>query len=844
MAKFQRKYGRAPVDLPRRSRRERLQRDQLVLVAPKKWCANDQASQAENLTAAICPDSGCAGRRHCVQPTPRRFLFRLLQRPGFSRRGSRFVILSWFCANLKARLKTRMGESARSVSGKHRSPASLLSLPIARALISCGMPSDEKQAAKRAAQLRDEIRKHDRLYYEKAAPIISDREYDRLYKELVDLETEFPNLLTPDSPTQRVGGMPLQAFAQIEHRVPMLSLDNTYSEDEIANFYKRITRLLPDEKIPVVIEPKVDGVAVSVMYETGRLKYAATRGDGLVGDDITQNIKTIRSVPHQLRGGAPKVFEARGEAYLDKDGFKKLNKERKAAGLPLFANPRNAAAGSLKHLDPKIAAQRPLGMVFYGTGATEGADVDLHSKIFPLFKKLGLPTHEDWWLADSVEKILNAIRDLDEIRHDFPYETDGAVIKVDALAQRERLGFTAKSPRWAIAYKYAAERVETRLNDIIIQVGRTGILTPVAALESVLVSGSTVARATLHNEDEIKRKDIRIGDTVVIEKAGEVIPAVVEVVKSKRPSDSKPFDFGKHIHGKCPVCGGPIRRDPEFVAWRCENLYCPAQTTRRVEFFAARGALDIESIGGIVADKLGERGLVREPLGLFELNVEQLAKLNLGTAEAPRVFGEKNATKAINAIERASSLPLSRWLFALAIPDVGKTTAMQLARFHETIEDVADSQLLRDVLTYHERSDQNRKQIANRLIEAGFAEKSKSKSEKDGIVTEVGPVVAKSVLAFFESEAGSRILRRMKQLHIFPKSEKISAKKAAKLPLAEKTFVLTGALASMTREEATAKIEAFGGHVGGSVSKKTDYVLAGAAPGSKFEKAKQLGIRI
>src|SRR5437868_2052319 len=402
------------------------------------------------------------------------------------------------------------------------------------------MPKDETQAARRMKQLRGEIRKHDRLYYEEAAPVISDREYDRLYKELVDLEAQFSELVTPDSPTQRVGGKPLQAFAQIEHRLPMLSLDNTYSEDEIANFYKRMTRLLPGEKIPVVIEPKVDGVAVSVMYENGKLKYAATRGDGTVGDDITQNIKTIKSVPHQLRGAAPKIFEVRGEAYLDKAGFEKLNKERKAGGLPLFANPRNAAAGSLKHLDPTVAAKRPLGMIFYGTGAVEGADVDLHSEIFPLFKKLGLPTHEDWWLADSVDKILNAIRDLDEVRRDFPYETDGAVIKVDALEQRERLGFTAKSPRWAIAYKYAAERVETKLLDIKVQVGRTGILTPVAVLEPVLVSGSTVSRATLHNEDEIKRKDIRIGDTVVVEKAGEVIPAVIEVMKSKRLRSAKP----------------------------------------------------------------------------------------------------------------------------------------------------------------------------------------------------------------------------------------------------------------------------------------------------------------
>ena len=705
---------------------------------------------------------------------------------------------------------------------------------------------ERKEAAQRIDELREQIRKHDRLYYQDAAPVISDREYDRLYKELVDLETQFPDLLTPDSPTQRVGGKPLEAFAQIQHRVPMLSLDNTYSEEEVANFYKRVTRLLPDQEIPVVIEPKVDGVAVSVMYEKGRLKYAATRGDGVAGDDITQNIKTIRSVPHQLRGDAPDIFEVRGEAYLDKVGFEKLNQERKAAGLPLFANPRNAAAGSLKHLDPKLAARRPLGIVFYGTGAVEGTDTDLHSTIFRLFKNLGLPTHERWWLADSIEQILRAIRELDEIRRGFPYQTDGAVIKVDELMQREQLGFTAKSPRWAIAYKYAAERVETRLQDIIIQVGRTGILTPVAVLDPVLISGSTVARATLHNEDEIKRKDIRIGDMVVIEKAGEVIPAVVEVVKSKRPRDAKPFDFAKHVHCKCPVCGSPIRRDPEFVAWRCENLYCPAQTTRRVEFFAARGALDIESIGGIVADKLVERGLLREPLDLFSLKTEQLANLNLGTEEAPRVFGEKNATKAMNAIERARTLSLSRWLFALAIPDVGKTTATQLARFHETIADVADSQLLGDVLEYHKsRSDkESAKEIADRLIKSGFAKPSKSKAGKGGIVTEVGPVVAESVRDFFSSAAGKKILRRIEELGINAKSEKVSLKRAAELPLAGKTFVLTGTLPSMTREEATGKIEARGGHVTGSVSKKTDYVLAGAEPGSKIDKAKEIGVKI
>jgi len=709
------------------------------------------------------------------------------------------------------------------------------------------MAEMEASARKRIAQLRQQIREHDRHYYEEAAPVISDREYDLLYKELVDLEAEFPRLVSPDSPTQRVGGKPLEAFAQIAHRMPMLSLDNTYSEEEVANFYKRISRLLPDEKISVVIEPKVDGVAVSLLYENRRLRQAATRGDGSVGDDITQNIKTIRSIPERLHGSGPKVFEVRGEVYMDKRGFEKLNEERCKAGLPLFANPRNAAAGSLKHLDPSIVAKRPLGIVFYGTGAVESVDLEKHSELFPLLKRLGLPHSERWWRADSVDGILRAIRELDHIRHDFAYQTDGAVVKVDAFEQRERLGFTAKAPRWAIAYKYEAERVETRLLDIVIQVGRTGILTPVAVLEPVLVSGSTVGRATLHNEDEIRRKDIRIGDTVVIEKAGEVIPAVVEVVKSKRPRGTTPFDFFKHLSGKCPVCGGPIRRDPQFVAWRCENLQCPAQTTRRVEFFAARGALDIESIGGIVADKLVERGLVREPLDVFELKIEQLAKLNLGTQEAPRVFGEKNATKAIHAIERAGTSLLSRWLFALAIPDVGKTTATQLARFHGNIDEVAHSQLLRDVLEYHEKRKhkQDAKKIMERLIKAGFAKRSKSKAEKkDGIVTEVGPVVAKSVLDFFASAAGKKILQRLKQLGIQPKSEKVSAKKAAELPLVGKTFVLTGALPSITREEATDEIEALGGHVSSSVSKKTDYVLAGAEPGSKFDKAKQLGIRI
>ena len=408
------------------------------------------------------------------------------------------------------------------------------------------MPKNEASAEKRIAQLREEIEAHNRRYYEEA-PTIEDREYDKLYRELLDLEARFPQFASPDSPTQRVGGKPLEAFAQVTHRVPMLSLDNTYSETEVADFYRRMQKLLPNEKIPVVVEPKVDGVAVSLLYEKGRLRYAATRGDGTVGDDITQNVRTIKTVPAQLKGSAPDVLEVRGEVYMNKNGFAKLNAERAEAGLPEFANPRNSAAGSLKQLDPAMAAKRPLGIILYGTGLVEGAEIEKHSKLFPLLKKLGLPTSERWWMADSIEEILAAIRELDQVRHDFVYQTDGAVVKVDSFTQREALGFTAKSPRWAIAYKYAAERVETRLLDILIQVGRTGVLTPVAALEPVTVSGSRVSRATLHNQEEIERKDIRIGDTVLLEKAGEVIPAVVGVRTDLRSGKKRNSACRPHV---------------------------------------------------------------------------------------------------------------------------------------------------------------------------------------------------------------------------------------------------------------------------------------------------------
>jgi DNA ligase (NAD+) len=723
----------------------------------------------------------------------------------------------------------------------------------------------QAEAKKRHAQLVEEIRSHDHAYYVEAKPAISDREYDRLYHELLDLEKTFPGLATSESPSQRVGGEPLKAFKPVRHLLPMLSLDNTYSQDEVRDFVKRVQKILPDEMLDWSVEPKVDGVAVSLRYEDGKLTIGATRGDGVTGDDITTNLKTIRSVPLSLKQGTvPALLEVRGEVYMSKAGFEKLNAHQRAAGEEVYANARNTAAGSLKQLDPRIVATRPLDIVVYNIGKVEGATAHpkTHTEVLRWLKSLGFKTPERIWHCHSADELIAAIDELDKVRRDFPYETDGAVVKLNSFAQRERAGFTSKAPRWAIAYKYAAEQGETRLHDITIQVGRTGALTPVAELEPIFLAGSTISRATLHNEDEIKRKDIRIGDTVVIEKAGEVIPAVISVVLSKRPRNAEPFDFAKHLHGKCPVCGGNIARDPKYVVWRCENLQCPAQATRRLEFFTARGALDIESVGGIVADKLVERGLVREPLDLFELKLEQLATLNLGTEEAPRIFGEKNATKAMQAIERARTFPLSRWLFGLAIPDVGKTTAQDLARFHKTIQAVAQSSLLRDVLEYHEtigalsglkrenpekheRLKQEIRIIIDRLITTHFAARSKSKAEKElGIVTKIGPVVARSVLDFFTSDNGKKILHRMKQMEIHPGDETISAEKTADLPFTGKTFVLTGTLPTLKREEASAKIEALGGKVSGSVSSNTNYVLAGEEAGSKLDKAQKLGVKI
>ncbi len=651
----------------------------------------------------------------------------------------------------------------------------------------------ETAARERIEILRRDLAAHNRRYYEEAAPTIPDQEYDALYRELAELEQDFPQFARADSPTRQVGGKPLAQFSQITHRAPMLSLDNTYSEEELHEFYARLEKLLPGEKIPVVIEPKVDGVAVSLLYEKGVLKYGATRGNGTVGDDITQNLRTIRQVPERLKGEAPALLEVRGEVFMEKSGFEKLNAHRAEEGLPTFANPRNAAAGSLKQLDPAIAARRPLGVVFYGTGAVEGLKLTKHSALFPLLKKLGLPHTEKKWQASSADEAITAIRDLEKIRRDFAYQTDGAVVKVDDFAQRERLGYTSKSPRWAIAFKYEAERAETKLLDILVQVGRTGVLTPVAALEPVFVSGSTVSRATLHNEEEVARKDIRVGDTVVIEKAGDVIPAVVSVRSDLRDGSEKKFRLPK----KCPECGSVVVKDEEQVAIRCVNSACPAQVRRRLEHFAARGAMDIEGLGEAMVSQLVKGEFVRDVSNIYDLDEAKLGQLER--------MGEKSISNLLRAIERSKTQPLWRLLFGLGILHVGETSSRQLASHFGGIEP---------------------------LLEAGADELQR--------IPDVGEVVGASIRQFFQEPHNRGLIARLEKAGVRPTVEPKAASNSA---VANSTFVITGTL-SQPRDEIAETIIRAGGKVSGSISKKTNFLLAGEEAGSKLEKAKKLGVRI
>lgn len=761
------------------------------------------------------------------------------------------------------------------------------------------------EARKRHAELVAEIRRHDHAYYVLARPEISDFEYDRLYQELLDLEKRFPELVTPDSPSQRVGGAPVEGFARVKHRVPMLSLEKVEAaehptaeeepdrarrnrlQDEhtlprLLEYDRTLRKLLGRERIEYVLEPKVDGVSIGVHYERGRLVLGVTRGDGQYGDDITANLRTVRSIPLTLDlKDPPPWLEVRGEAYIATRDFEALNARLAAEGEKPFPNARNATAGTLKLLDPRLVARRPIRAVFYAVGACEGIAWETQAELLRDLARFGLPTQPRWWLCRDIEEVLRVYREevvchYDEtrdLRTQVPYDIDGVVLKVNRLADWPRIPAKARAPGYAIVHKPVPwiTPAETVLRGITVQVGRTGVLTPVAELEPVFVQGSTISRATLHNEEEIRRKDIRIGDTVVIRKAGMVIPEVVEVVKAKRPPGTKPFDLVAHVGGKCPACGGPIAREKiaggtgEEVAWRCQNVAgCPAQLTRRLEFFAHRKALDLEALGGIVAEKLVERGLVREPLDLFDLPEDKLAALNLGTDEQPRVFGAKNAAKVKEALERARTLPLHRWLLALAIPEVGEQIAWQLAQVHPSLEALADSQILRDIRdlaalraerkAVSPRSRDNPPKTPTELAartrryeqlgaEIARIEERLERSGARAQLTEVGPVVADSVLDYFASPAGQRVLRRLRELGIRPAGA-TATPAAAPGPLAGKTVVLTGTLPTLTRDEASALIRQAGGTVSNSVSKHTDYVLAGENPGSKLDKARALGVPV
>lgn len=657
---------------------------------------------------------------------------------------------------------------------------------------------DLSAAKNRARELREQIAQADRAYYVEAAPTLTDREYDALYAKLRALEEKFPELATEDSPTRKVGGGLLEAFSSAEHRVPMMSLDNTYAESEVRAFFTRVAKLLPGSQITTTIEPKVDGVAVSLTYERGRLTRAATRGDGTTGDDVTANVATIRSVPERLHGPAPDVVEIRGEVFLPKSRFAAINAERDEAGLPPFANPRNAAAGSLKQLDSRKVAERGLGAVFYAVGAWEGG-VPLPASqqaLMAWLEACGMPVTGWLQTAENEDDTIGAIRALDAVRHDFPFETDGAVIKVDRIDFQRELGATAKAPRWAIAYKYEPERAETRLLSITIQVGRTGVLTPVAELEPVFVSGSRVSRATLHNEEEVRRKDIRVGDTVVIEKAGEVIPAVVSVRTDLRTGDEVEFAMPTH----CPSCGQPVAREEGQVAVRCVNPSCAAQLRRRLEHFASRGAMDIEGLGEVMVGQILDAGLVSDLAGIYDLRLESLTALER--------TGEKSAQNLLDGIAASRSRPLWRLLFGLGILHVGVTSARKLANRFRTLDRLA----------------------------AASVDELKS-------VDDVGEVMAESIHDWFRQEAVIHLIERLRERGLNFSDAGDADAENPEGPLKDTTWVLTGTL-SMTRDEASALIRQHGGTVTSSVSKKTTYLLAGSDAGSKLAKAEKLGMRV
>ncbi len=656
---------------------------------------------------------------------------------------------------------------------------------------------DEK-IIKEIEELREKIRYHNYRYYVLNEPEISDAEYDRLFRRLVELEQKYPELITPDSPTQRVGTEPQKGFRQIKHRQPMLSLDDCFSEEELREFDARTKRFLGDvSQIEYTAEPKIDGLAVELVYEKGRLTVASTRGDGYVGEDVTANIKTIMSVPLVLRQKkkglpVPDLLEVRGEVYMEKEAFKRLNKEREEKGLPLFANPRNAAAGSLRQLDPRVTAKRPLDMFCYGVGeVSDLGPIKTHYELMRQLQQWGFRVNMPYLrLCKSVDEVIEYCNYLEEIRDTLLYEIDGAVIKVNDLELQKKLGSKARSPRWAIAYKFAPVQETTKILDIEVQVGRTGVLTPVAILEPVEIGGVIVKRATLHNQEEIEKKDIRIGDTVVVQRAGDVIPEVVMPVKSKRTGNEKKFKMPDH----CPVCGTKVVQKKGEVAIRCPNKNCPAQIRAALKHFVSKGAMDIEGIGERIIDQMVEKGLVKEEPDIYYLTIQDLKKLD--------GIQDKSAKNILNAIEKSKNTTLSRFIYALGIRHVGEHTAQLLAEHFKSLE---------------------------RLKNASLQELLSIKG--------IGEETARSIKAFFEDEKNLKNIERLLNAGIT--FEEVKPKEGS--PIAGKTFVFTGALKSMTREKAKKMVIEKGGRVASQVSRNVDYVVVGESPGSKLNKAKQLG---
>ncbi|MFQ5935330.1 MAG: NAD-dependent DNA ligase LigA [Acidiferrobacterales bacterium] len=649
---------------------------------------------------------------------------------------------------------------------------------------------------KRVAELRGQINHHNYRYYVLDAPVISDAEYDRLLNELQTLEQAHPELVAPDSPTQRVGAEPLDAFGEIRHSVPMTSIDNAFDEAEVREWDRRVRQGLGDDiGMVYTAEPKFDGVSVSLRYENGMLAQAGTRGDGTSGEDITANARTIKTVPLQLQDRDwPTVLEVRGEVVIRKQHFERLNAERLANGENVFANPRNAAAGSLRQLDSRITASRPLSFFPWGLGELSAQVAADYSGVATRLKDWGFRVSKWLRVAHGISECLEYYREILEQRERLPFEIDGVVYKVDDLGARERLGYTARAPRWAVAHKLPAQEETTVVEDILASVGRTGVVTPVAILRPVEVSGVTVSRATLHNEDELKRKDVRVGDTVIVRRAGEVIPEVVGVVKAKRPARTRRFK----MPSTCPVCGSDVARLEGEAAARCTGgLYCPAQRREAIRHFASRRAMDIEGLGDKLVAQLDEQGLVRDIADLYSLETKTITELER--------MGEKSAENLVQALRRSKSTTLPRFLYALGIREVGEATAQALSEHFGALEKVMRASV-----------------------------------EELQSVPDIGPVVANHIRAFFRERHNQAVIKKLLRAGVNPASPTVRARR--NLALVGKTFVLTGTLSSMRREQAKGRLQALGAEVTSSVSKKTDYVVVGVDPGAKAAKAATLGV--